>query len=110
MKSRIFRFALAAAFFITLSPSVLTFKDALSACGQGTLGSITFSYGHVRAASKPGVTEEVDSSTNGISTVRFTKAATNQQALVISDGRYRSVTGKNVHATKGNQVACVSPD
>jgi hypothetical protein len=110
MKSPIFRFALAAAFFITLSPSTLSFKEALSACGKGTLGSVTFTFAHVRTASMPGVTEEVDSSTNGISTVRFTKAGSNQTAMVVADGRYRSVTAKNAQAAKGNQVACISPD
>jgi hypothetical protein len=109
MQSPILRFALTAAFFITLTQSTLTFKEALSACGPGTLGSVAFTFGHVRAASKPGVTQEEDTTTNGISTVRFTQTSTNKQALVIADGRYRSVTANNAHATKGNQVACISP-
>jgi hypothetical protein len=110
MQSPIFRLALTAAFFITLTNSTLTFKDALAACGPGTLGSVSFILGHVRAASKPGVTQEEDTTTNGISTVRFTQTSTQKQALIIADGRYRSVTATNVHAAKSNQVACISPD
>ncbi|HEY3675239.1 MAG TPA: hypothetical protein VGK84_04555 [Candidatus Tumulicola sp.] len=110
MQSPIFRFALTAAFFITLTSSTLSFKEALSACGPGTLGSVSFILGHVRAASKPGVTQEEDTTNNGISTVRFTQTSNNKQALVIADGRYRSVTANNAHPALKNQVACILPD
>jgi hypothetical protein len=55
------------------------------------------------------VTQEEDTTGNGISTIRFTQTSSNKSAIVIADGHYRSVTATNVHAAKSNQVACISP-
>ena len=101
--------AVALASSVTLQPSTLTFKQALSAC-TGSLGSITFTLGHARAASLPGVTEQVDSSTAGIDTITFASDSTGKSATATANGHTHAVTAKNVQVKWKNQVACVNPD
>jgi hypothetical protein len=101
-------FAIASASTVTLQPSTLSFKQALSAC-SGSLGSITFTLGHARAASLPGVTEQVDTSSAGIDTITFTNA-NGKSASATANGHNRTVSAKNVQVKWKEQLACVSPD
>ena len=101
--------AMAAGSSVTLQPSTLTFKQALSAC-SGSLGSITFTLGHARVASLPGVSDQTDTSSAGIDTVTFTNDKTGQSAVVKANGHGNTVTAKNVQVKWKNQLACVNPD
>ena len=94
---------------VTLQPSSLSFKQAISAC-SGSLGSVTFTLGHSRVAAQPGVSEDVDTSSAGIDTVTFTNDATGKSAVATANGHEHKVTAKNVQAKWKNQLACINPD
>jgi hypothetical protein len=94
---------------VTLQPSSLSFKQAISAC-SGSLGSVTFTLGHARVAAQPGVSEDVDTSASGIDSVTFTNDATGKSAVATANGHARTVSAKNVQAKWKNQLACVNPD
>lgn len=100
--------ATAAASPVTLGPSTLTFKQAAAAC-SGALGTVTFTLGHARTGSLPGVTEQVDSSSSGIDTIVFSNAA-GKSATAVADGHKHTVSAKNVQVKWKNQVACIMPD
>lgn len=93
---------------VTLTPSTLTFKQAASAC-SGALGTVTFTLGHVRAGSLPGVTEQVDTSSTGIDTITFGDAA-GKSATAVANGHSHTVSAKNVQVKWKNQLACIMPD
>jgi type 1 fimbria pilin len=101
--------AIAAAAAVTLQPSTLTFKQAISAC-SGSLGSVTFTLGHARVASLPGVSDQTDTSSTGIDMVTFTNDKTGQSAVAKTNGHNNTVTAKNVQVKWKNQLACVNPD
>ncbi len=101
--------AAAAGSAVTLQPSTLTFKQAISAC-SGSLGSITFTLGHARVASLPGVSDETDTSSAGIDTVTFTNDKSGQTAMAKVNGHNSTVSAKNVEVKWKNQLACVNPD
>ncbi|MGB8518706.1 MAG: hypothetical protein WCD38_00915 [Candidatus Tumulicola sp.] len=94
---------------VTLQPSSLSFKQAISAC-SGSLGSVTFTLGHARVAAQPGVSEDVDTSTSGVDTVTFTNDATGKSAVATANGHAHTVNAKNVQVKWKNQLACISPD
>ena len=120
MKTPAVLFALAALIFVgsaasaataptvTLKSSTLTFKQAISAC-PGALGTVTFTLGHSRVASLPGVSEQVDTSASGIDAVTFENAA-GKSAVVTTNGHKNTVTAKNVQVKWKEQLACVMPD
>jgi hypothetical protein len=112
MQSPVFRLALAAVatLIVTLTPSTLTYKQAASACGTSALGSVTFTLGHSRSASLPGVTEQVDTSSSGVDTITFTRTSSGESAVVTANGHAHTVSAKNVQAKWHNQLACVLPD
>lgn len=94
---------------VTLTPSTLTFKQAASAC-SGALGTVTFTLGHVRAGSLPGVTEQVDTSSSGIDTIVFSSASAGKSATAVANGHNHTVSAKNVQVKWKNQLACIMPD
>jgi hypothetical protein len=101
--------AIAASSSVTLQPSTLSFKQAVSAC-SGSLGSVTFTLGHARIASLPGVSDQTDTSSAGIDTVTFTNDKTGQSAVAKTNGHSNTVTAKNVQAKWKDQLACINPD
>jgi type 1 fimbria pilin len=101
--------AAAAGSAVTLQPSTLSFKQAMSAC-SGSLGSITFTLGHSRVASLPGVSDETDTSSAGIDTVTFSDDKTGKTAVAKANGHNNSVMAKNVQVKWKNQLACINPD
>jgi hypothetical protein len=92
---------------VTLTPSSMTFKQALAAC-PGALGSVTFTLGHVRVAAASDVSTQTDTSSAGIDTITFSGAGGG--ATVIANGHSHSVSGKHLETKARNQVACVMPD
>ncbi|MBV8373578.1 MAG: hypothetical protein JOY69_09975 [Candidatus Eremiobacteraeota bacterium] len=101
-------FAVALASTVTLQPSTLSFKQALSACA-GSLGSVTFTLGHARTASLPGVTEQVDTSSAGIDSITFTDSG-GKSATATANGHTHAVSAKNLQVKWKNQLACINPD
>lgn len=99
----------AAAQTVTIAPSSLSFKQAISGC-SGSLGSVTFTLGHARVAPQPGVSEDVDTSASGVDVVTFTNDATGKSAVATADGHAHTVSAKNVQAKLKNQLACINPD
>lgn len=98
----------AAAQTVTLQPSSLSFKQAVSAC-SGSLGSVSFTLGHARVAAQPGVSEDVDTSSSGIDTVTFTDSG-GKTATATANGHNHTVSAKNVQTKWKSQLACVNPD
>ncbi|MGA8534732.1 MAG: hypothetical protein WB615_11530 [Candidatus Tumulicola sp.] len=101
--------AIAATSTVTLHPSTLTFKQAISTCA-GSLGSVTFTLGHARVASVAGVSDQTDTSSAGIDVVTFTNDKTGQSAVAKANGHTSTVSAKNVQVKWKNQVACINPD
>ncbi|HEY1656686.1 MAG TPA: hypothetical protein VGF86_16395 [Candidatus Tumulicola sp.] len=93
---------------VTLKPSTLSFKHAVSAC-SGALGTVTFTLGHSRVAGLPGVTEQIDTSGSGIDTITFTDAA-GKSAVAVANGHSHTVSAKNVKVKWNEQLACVMSD
>jgi hypothetical protein len=91
---------------VTVSPSRLTFSQAMSAC-PGAMGTVTFTLGHARVASMPDVLQWVDTSSAGIDTITFGNGKTGQRAVATTNGHNNTVTAKNVQLKSRNQVACV---
>jgi type 1 fimbria pilin len=94
---------------VTLHTSTLSFKQAVAAC-SGALGTVTFTLGHARVASLPGVAEQVDTSSSGIDTITFANDATGKSAVAIANGHKLTVSAKNVQVKWNNQLACVMSD
>jgi hypothetical protein len=94
---------------VNLQPSTLTFKQAISAC-SGSLGSVTFTLGHARVASLPGVTEQVDTSSAGVDSITFTNETTGKSASATANGHTHMVNAKNAQVKWKNQLACINPD
>ncbi|MEO6834472.1 MAG: hypothetical protein ABI231_01005 [Candidatus Tumulicola sp.] len=101
--------ASAATSAITLQGSTLTFKQAIATC-PGALGTVTFSLGHSRVASLPGVSDQIDTSSSGIDTITFTNDKTGKTAVVTANGHKSTVSAKNVQVKWHDQLACVMPD
>lgn len=99
--------AAAASGSVTVKPGSLSYKQALAACPKA-LGAVTFTLGHARLASAPGVTYTVDTSDAGIDTATLTGAA--GSATVTANAHDRTITGKNVTLKYNGQVACVAAD
>ena len=93
---------------VTLQPGSLSYKQAVSAC-TGALGSVTFTLGHARSASLPGVSEDVDTSSSGIDTITFTDSS-GKSGTAVANGHNHTVTAKNVQVKWHNQLACIMPD
>jgi hypothetical protein len=93
---------------VTLEPGSLSYKEAAAAC-HGALGTVTFTLGHTRVASLPGVSEQVDTSATGIDTITLTDNKTGATATVVANGHSRTVTAKNVQVKWNHQLACVMP-
>lgn len=98
----------AAASPITLDSLTLTFKQAASAC-PGALGTVTFTLGHARIGSLPGVSEQTDTSASAIDTVTFANDA-GKSATAVANGHKNAVSAKNVQVKWKNQLACIMPD
>jgi hypothetical protein len=92
----------------TITPSSLTFKQALAAC-PGALGSVTFSLGHARVAAAVDVTMQSDVSSSGVETITLTSEK-GPSATVVANGHDHTVAAKNVQVKWKGQLACVMPD
>jgi hypothetical protein len=95
----------------TLSDSVLTFKQALGACGAGALGSVSFALGHARVAAAAGIdSDETEPDEYGTLTVVLQDPKSGKSAKVGLDQRKRAVSAKNVQVVERGRVACILPD
>lgn len=92
---------------VTLTPSSMSFKDAISSCA-GALGSVSFTLGHARIASQAGVSDDTDTTSAGIDTVTFVGSG-GKSAVVTVNAHDMTVSAKNM-SKKGNQLVCVMPD
>jgi hypothetical protein len=93
----------------TLQATNMTLQKSASLC-NGTLGSITFSLGHVRVSDAPGVRSTVGAAdSHGNQKVTFENPKTGQSAVATVNGHARSVYAKHVEE-KAQSVACISPD
>jgi type 1 fimbria pilin len=101
--------ASAATSAVTLQASSLSFKQAASTCA-GSLGSISFTLGHTRAASLPGVSDQTDTSSAGIDTITFSNDKSGKSATVVTNAHNLTVSAKNVAVKWNGQLACVNPD
>jgi hypothetical protein len=94
----------------TLSDSVITFRQALGACG-GALGSVSFALHHARVAAAEGVdTDETEPDEYGALTVVLQDPKSGKSATIGLDQRQRKVTAKNLRVEMGGKVACIFPD
>lgn len=95
----------------TLSDSVISFRQALGACGEGALGSVSFSLHHARVAAAEGVdTDETEPDANGTLTVVLQDPKSGKSAKIGLDQPRRTVSAKNLRLEMGGRVACILPD
>ena len=95
----------------TLQPTNMSLKAAASAC-SGTLGSLTFSLGHIRVSESPGVVESTGAmDANGKQIVTYKNTKTGQMAVVTVHPHSRSVEAKNLQGeeTHVQYSLCISP-
>lgn len=93
---------------VTLKPSSLSFKQALSEC-SGALGAVTFTLSHARVASAPGVSEETDTSATGVDEITLT-AASGKSATAVINAHEHTVAAQKVQVESDERVACIMPD
>ncbi len=93
---------------VTVGPSNIGFADALAACPDGTLGSISLSQGHVRVHQAMGVDTDIDDANVNAQTITFSKGSKGAAATV--DAAKNTVTAKHVTLASRRRVACVAPD
>jgi hypothetical protein len=95
----------------TLSDSVITFRQALGACGAGALGSVSFALHHARVAAAEGVdSDETEPDEYGTLSVVLQDPKSGKSAKIGLDQRSRTVTAKNLRVEMGGKVACILPD
>jgi hypothetical protein len=94
---------------VTVRESRLTFNQALAAC-PGALGTVTFTLGHTRIASQPGVQDETDTTSPGLDEVTFLRDSDKKSARILTNGHDRTVNAKHVTLASNDRVACVAPD
>ncbi len=93
---------------VTVQPSSLGFKQALSSCPSGTLGSITLTLGHVRVAEGAGVDSDIDDANPSNQQIVLTNG--NSRAMVAVDATKNVVSAKHVTLEAAKRVACIAPD
>lgn len=92
---------------VTVTPSSLTFKEALQACPQGTLAAITLTLGHLRIAEAAGVDSDVDDANPNAQSIALAKGSLSGTATV--NASKNTVTARHVSLASRRRVACVAP-
>jgi hypothetical protein len=93
---------------VSVQPSSIGFKQALSACPAGSLAAISLTLGHVRVAEAAGVDTDIDSANPNAQTVTLTGAGRTATATV--NASKNTVTAKHVTLASAKRVACVASD
>jgi len=93
---------------VTVQPSSIGFKDALSACPAGTLGAISLALGHLRVAEGSGVESDIDSANPNAQIVTLVSGTKSATATV--NASKHTVSAKHVALASAKRVACVAPD
>ncbi len=100
--------ATAASSSVTVQPSSIGFKQALSSCPAGTLAAISLTLGHLRVAEGPGVDSDIDDANPNAQTIML--ASGSKSASVTVNASKSTVMAKHVTLASGKRVACVAPD
>ena len=93
---------------VTVTPSRITFAQALEACPSGSLGTISFTLGHLRSAGRAGVDTDIDDATHTSQTVTFSRSG--RSAIGTVNAAENTVSAKHVALASRNRVACIFPD
>ena len=91
---------------VTLSPSSMSFKQAMAAC-PGALAAITMVQHHVRIAEQAGVSSDVDDSSPTAQAISLSSSG--GSAMVAANAQAYTVSAKNV-TLSGKSVACIAAD
>jgi hypothetical protein len=101
--------AWAATASVSVTPSNISFKDALAAC-PGALGGISFTLGHVRVSEAAGVETDIDDAGGGVQNITLTNVATGKSAAIVANGKTNTVAAAHATLASRSRVACIAAD